>query len=150
MECITEAIRKTFVFYISEIALVILFIIIGIMYVCRNRAHSERMGLITIGLIVVLIALLIHSVIPFVSDILQNRIIINEGNYTNILGSDSKSNSSISGMYSVELVTETEELHLTAAPWCHDRFPKGNFHVNAYYTERSGLLLYIEILDRLD
>lgn len=91
MECITEAIQKTFAFYISEIALVILFIIIGIMYVCRNRAHSERMGLITIGLIVVLVALLIHSVIPFVSDILQNRIIVNEGNYTNILGSDSKS-----------------------------------------------------------
>lgn len=150
MECITEAIRKTFVFYISEIALVILFILIGIMYVCRDKAHSERVGLITIGLIVVLIALLIHSVIPFVSDILQNRILISEGNYTNILGSDSKSSSSISGMYSIELVTGPEALHLTIAPWCYDRFLKGNFRVNAYYTERSGLLLYIEILDCLD
>lgn len=74
-------------------------------------------------------ACIIHSVLPFSSDGIQNKIVDQTGIYTSSLGNDSKSSSSISGMYSVTLLTESGDVHLTTAPWCQACFPKGTFEV---------------------
>lgn len=147
MNYVTDAIQKTFAFYLSEVVCIVVCIIIGIVHVYKNKPHSDRIGLITIALVVVLIISLFHSIIPFLSDVIRNDVITENGTYINSVGSDSKSSSSMSGLYSVELITESGELSLTTAPWCRERFPKGFFSVKAYYTKNSRILLYIETIN---
>lgn len=147
MEYVGVAIQKALAYYLFRVGALCIVILLGILYVCRDKPKSERIGALTVVLIVVLVIYLVNSVVPFVADIVNNDILTAHGVYTNKLGDNSKSSSSLSGLYAVELTVNDEILQLTTAPWSQEIFVQGTYEVAAYYTFRSKILLYIQIVD---
>lgn len=147
MEYVGVAIQKALAYYLFRVGGLCVVILLGILYVCRDKPKSERIGALTVALIVVLVIYLVNFVVPFVADIVNNDILTAHGVYTNKLGDNSKSSSSLSGLYAVELTVNDEILKLTTAPWNQDIFVQGTYEVVAYYTVKSKMLLYIQIVN---
>lgn len=145
---IEALLRQTLIFYIVEIGVIGLLIVGGIRYVIHNKPNSEAMGVLVCILCVVLCAILIKSVIPFSLDYLSNDLCEVQGIYENNVGNNSTSGSSGLGFYAVRITTYDQNvLDLTTIPLVYDYFPVGVYPVKAYYTQRSRMLVYIEILE---
>ena len=139
--------RQTLIFYIVEIGVIGLLITGGIRYVIHNKPNSEAMGVLVCILCVLLCVMLIRSIIPFSLDYLDNDVCEVQGVYENNVGNNSISGSSGLGFYAVSITTcDQNTLDLTTIPLAQDYFPVGVYPVNAYYTQRSRMLIYIEIL----
>lgn len=114
----------------------------------HNKPNSGAMGILVCIMCVLLCAILIRTIIPFSLDYFHNDICEIQGVYENKVGSNSTSGSSGLGFYAVRITTYDQDmLDLTTIPLVHDCFPTGVYHVKAYYTQRSRMLVYIEILE---
>jgi hypothetical protein len=140
--------RQTFIVYIAEIGLLGFLIWGGIRHVLHNKQNSEAMGVLVCLLCVLLCVMLIRSIIPFSLDYFHDDICEVQGIYANRVGNKSTSGSSGLGFYAVSITVDNQPpLHLTTIPLAQDLFPEGTYDVKAYYTLRSQMLVYIEILD---
>lgn len=117
-----------------------------VLFVIKHNDHrAEKMGIISIVLIILICIKIFVSVIPFTKDYLENAIIAVECRYINNHPEEAVDNL---GIYGVTIITSKDTWKLTTAP-LHNQsdFPRGEFDVTAYYAENSKTLLYIEIYD---
>lgn len=149
MENAGTALKQTMVFYLASSVIILAVGLLGIWYVWKNsdKPTSGKVGVLSILLLILLAVYLFHSVFPFVSDVQNDNIQVVKGTYINELADKSKSNSSILGFFSVELLVNDQAIHLTTVPCNRDIFIQGTHHVIAYYTGKSKMLLYITLLD---
>lgn len=148
MPQIESLLRHTLIVYIAEIGVIGLLAFGGIRYVIHNKPNSEAMGVLVCILCVLLCAILIRTIIPFSLDYFGNDLCEIQGKYENKVGNNSTSGSSGLGFYAVRITTDDQDiLDLTTIPLAQDYFPTGVYYVKAYYTQRSRMLVYIEILE---
>lgn len=139
----------TLMVYIAEIGVIGLLVFGGIRYVIQNKPNSDAMGILVCILCVILCVILIRNIIPFTLDYLGNDVRVTQGVYENKIGNNSTSGSTGLGFYAVRIHTYDQEiLDLTTIPLVQNGFPVGKFHVKAYYTLRSQMLVYVEILEQ--
>lgn len=140
MEHAYDVLGKCFLLYLLFAAATLILLIFAI-----KGAQSNQQGIRAIVIGIVLLVFLIVLVIPCGIDFLGHNIVQIRATYRNY--DNSKGNSGISGMHSVILETGNgETVKLTTVPSSASDFPVGSFDVVAYYSQRSKLLLYIEIL----
>lgn len=140
--------KQTLLFYIAEIGVICLFILGGIRYVIHNKPNSEAIGVLVCIFCVLLCVILVKSFIPFSLDYFGDDLCEIRGIYTNNVGNNSTSGSSGLGFYAVKITTDDQDaLDLTTVPLAQEHFPVGVYPVKAYYTYRSRMLVYIEILE---
>lgn len=147
-DLINRILFRVLVFYLSETAVLFCTIGVCIWYVCHNYGKkADKLGVLTVALVIYLVFFLCSSVFPFLSDYATHNIISVHGEYTN---TNSDAATDLLGIYGIKIVCAQDEIHLTTAP-LHSKedFPKGTFDVTAYYTGNSGLLLYIEPNDEV-
>ena len=148
MSQIGSLLRHTLIVYIAEIGVLGLLVFGGIRYVIHKKPNSEAMGVLVCILSVLLCVMLIRTIIPFSLDYFGNDICEVQGVYENKVGNNSTSGSSGLGFYAVRITTDVQNiLDLTTIPLAQDCFPLGTYYVKAYYTCRSRMLVYIEILE---
>ena len=148
MAQIRALLQQTLVFYVVEIGVIGILIFGGIRYVMHDKPNSEAMGVLVCIWCVLFCVILIKNVIPFSLDYLGHDVCEIQGIYENNVGSDSTSGSSGLGFYAVTITNDDQEkLDLTTIPLAQDIFPVGVYPVKAYYTQRSRMLVYIEILE---
>ena len=140
MEHAYDVLGKCFLLYLLFAATILMLLIFTM-----KGAQSNQQGIRAIVIGIVLLAFLIVLVIPCGIDFLGHHIVQNHAIYRNY--DNSKGNSGILGMHSVILETgDGETVKLTPVPSFAGDFPVGSFDVVAYYSQRSKLLLYIEVL----
>ena len=148
MSQIEVLLKHTLTVYIIETCILIGIIIIGIRYVLHNKQNSQAMGVLVCILSILLCVILTRNIVPFALDYFGNDLCEVYGVYENKVGGDSTSGSSGLGFYAVRItINEKNTLDLTTVPLAQDYFPVGTYSVKAYYTQRSRMLVYIEILD---
>lgn len=147
METINSVLRNTLLFYIIEIGILAALIFAGIQYVVHNKPNSEAMGVLTCILCLLVCMVLFRSTIPFAIDYFNHDICKIRGQYENKVGSNSTSGSSGLGFYAVSITNSAERIDLTTVPLAQNIFPEGVYQVEAYFTQRSKMLVYIEILE---
>ena len=140
MEHAYDVLGKCFLLYLLFAAAILMLLIFTM-----KGAQSNQQGMRAIVIGIVLLAFLIVLVIPCGIDFLGHNIVQNHAIYRNY--DNSKGNSGILGMHSVILETgDGETVKLTTVPSFAGDFPVRSFDVVAYYSQRSKLLLYIEVL----
>lgn len=129
---------------ISAVILISVTVLCVLFVIKHKDRRAEKIGIISIALVVLLCIQIFVFIIPFTKDYLGNAIIAVEGRYINNRSEAAEYNL---GVYGVTIITTTDTLTLTTAP-LHDQndFPEGEFHVIAYYGENSKTLLCIEII----
>lgn len=138
--------RHTLLFFFIEIGVLVLVVSFGIRYVMQDRPNSDGVGAIVCIFCVLICVIVIRNVIPLSLDYLGRDICEVQGVYEN-LGNNSTSGSSGLGFSSVRITTIDQQiLDLTTIPLAENSFPEGEYPVKAYYTQRSKMLVFIEIL----
>lgn len=125
------------------------FFSVVLLYLCIifvKNAKDSVQGLRAILVGICLIAILSIWVVPCGLDFATKSIIQTSGTYRNV--DMSKSNSGLAGIHSVTLETENNcTINLTTPIFSSNiNFPTGTYEVVAYYSQRSKILLLIEIV----
>ena len=126
-------------------AVLVVGILVTIIFPGKTVKQQNKSALFTIAFVMVIISFTVLVTIPFAKDFFDKNIVVAQGVYCNVLGSEKKSSSSLMGIYSVTLENKDGMIKLTTAPWRNDVFVIGEYNVTAYYLPASKTLLHIEI-----
>ena len=143
MELAYDMLDKTLRYYLINISVMVVIIIICFVGTIRSKNGGNKMAIYSVALVVWLCVYSCGSVVPFLKDYFAKNIVIVDGIYQN--SDNSKSKSAVSGLHPVTVECEREILELTTAPWNDHVFVMGEHEVVAYYAPNSKLLLHIEI-----
>ena len=143
IEPVEQAIERANVYY-----LVLLIILIGMSILCFFMVKKKAsMMIYGIALAIWAVVILTTSFLPFAVDCSNSDIEVVECVYINSVREESKSPSSIMGIYSVKLLIDDQTIDVSTVPLSKSYFPTGEYMVKAYYTENSKDLLCIEVIE---
>lgn len=147
MDIIDTILKQTMLFYSLEVGLILIVICFGINHVIKDKPNSEVIGALTCVLGVALILILLNSVVPFVLDYIHHDVNVVQGIYQNLNADNSISGSGGLGFCTVTITTAQNHLELTTVPLMEEVFLNGTYEVTAYYTSRSQMLIYVEMVE---
>lgn len=140
---INNVLFRVLLFYLGEVIVLLSVITLCVWSVFKSKsAKSDKLGILSVVLIVFFLVNLFANVIPFFYDYSTNNIYSVEGMYSN---TNSEASTDLLGIYGVTISCADTDIHLTTAPLhSKDDFPEGTFYVTAYYTGKSKILLFLD------